>query len=339
MTRRKPQKQQIETRWKVVLLREQGCGYKLIKSKTGADKKFVKKWEKVYAETGTVARKTGSGAPTKCSQAVVSFIRRVMRGKRRRSCRKMAARLKSDKGIDISHQSIANYARKEKIKPYRRQLVPLLSDREKEKRINWVQAKINNRFPWKRCVFTDESPFELYPRGNPHNDVVWANNSAEVPPIPRVTHSPSIMVWGGVSVYGKTKLWIFNSTEKAPDYQRVLKSCLLPATKKWFQKQKWHLVEDRAKPHTAKSTREWMKKRKINSILLPAKSPDINIIEKVWSVMKDEVYGQELNSMKQLKAATRKAWRNIGIDFIRTLYDRIPTVLSTIVNRSGSATE
>ena len=36
---------------------------------------------------------------------------------------------------------------------------------------------------WKRVLWSDESPFELYATPNRHNDLVWGKTTRDVPPI------------------------------------------------------------------------------------------------------------------------------------------------------------
>jgi hypothetical protein len=163
-----------------------------------------------------------------------------------------------------------------------------MTDKQKKKRVEF--AKKHTKEDWTQYIFSDESPFQLYPRVNVHNDVVWSENAAEVPPVLQVTHSPSIQVWGAISYYGKTKLHIFTNTLKGPDYQKVLRKFLLPATtNRSFTKGPWTLVQGSATCHTSKSTTCWLVNNKVNTLTLPSKSPDINVIEKVWAKMNDEV--------------------------------------------------
>lgn len=330
-------RQSYDDRLEAVFLHKQRNGYRTIAKKLHRPVKTVRKWIYDYKTEGSVARKCGSGVPTKCTPIVATFIKKTMKNKTRVSLRKTKARLASQKGINVSHQSIGRYARKQKLQPFKRPRRPLLNAEQKQKRCKFVKTHV--RYNWKQCVFSDESLFELYPRGNVHNDVVWAESTADVPPIPQVVHSPSIMVWGGISIFGKTPLWIFDTTEKALQYQQALKRCLMPATKQWFRKKHWELVEDQAKPHTAKSTRNWLAQQNIHSLLLPAKSPDVNLIEKVWARMKDEVSANNPKTVKALKRATRKAWNRIDNAFICSLFDRLPDVLHNIVLRSGATVD
>ena len=64
-------------------------------------------------------------------------------------------------------------------------------------------------------------------------------------------------------------------------------------THKYFKKKGvrgWHFIQDSAKSHTAKKTKEYIERNKINFIQLSPKSPDLNPIEQIWAFVKDEYY-------------------------------------------------
>ena len=52
---------------------------------------------------------------------------------------------------------------------------------------------------WNRVLFSDESPFQLCHHPNRQNELVWAENLAEVPKAFSVKLRPKLMVWVMVS--------------------------------------------------------------------------------------------------------------------------------------------
>ena len=73
--------------------------------------------------------------------------------------------------------------------------------------------------------------------------------------------------------------------------------------------------------------------------MLPAKSPDVNIIEKIWAIMKDDVSRAEPKNEKQLKIAMLEAWKKISKELVQQLIARIPWVLDKIVLNGGSVVD
>ena len=322
-----------EQRMKAVALREAGFSIRDIADKLKTGKKFVQNWVKFYKTSGGVKRKPGTGARTKKTPNVKRFLMANMKNKRGASLRKTSRKLESKKGIKISHSSVQRYAKSENLQPFHRRRRPLLTAEQMEARVTF--ANLRMKFAWKQCIFSDESSFELYPRGNPKNDVVWATTSEDVPINPQVTRSPSVMVWGGISIYGKTKLHIFNSSENAEVYGKVLKKCLLPCSRQWFSRQRWTFVHDRASPHQALEKKGWFRDNNVCPLMIPPKSPDMNIIEKVWAVMKANVQASTPRTVDSLKRAIKKEWAAISDDFIQSLFAKIPKNLRTIIATGG----
>lgn len=52
---------------------------------------------------------------------------------------------------------------------------------------------------WKRVLWSDESPFELFPPTNRQNDRVWAKSSGNIEPVVRKKFPGRVMVWGMMS--------------------------------------------------------------------------------------------------------------------------------------------
>ena len=82
-----------------------------------------------------------------------------------------------------------------------------------------------------------------------------------------------------------------------------------------------------------------MKQKKIRLCLLPANAPDINIIEKIWAVMKEKVSQADPHSLKSLKAAMRKAWAPVPLQMLQHLVQRVPDVLQEIQLSSVAAVD
>ena len=59
---------------------------------------------------------------------------------------------------------------------------------------------------WDNFFFTDECPKYLFQYPNPKNDIVWGSQECDVPPAFQVKQSAKVMVWGGMTGRGLTKL-------------------------------------------------------------------------------------------------------------------------------------
>ena len=70
--------------------------------------------------------------------------------------------------------------------------------------------------------------------------------------------------------------------------------------------------------------------------MLPSKSPGLNIIEKVWAVTKEKVYGSCPPTVSSLRKAIKKAWNEVDEDFNQALLARISKIIKKVTQLHGN---
>ncbi|CAB5371172.1 unnamed protein product [Rhizophagus irregularis] len=91
--------------------------------------------------------------------------------------------------------------------------------------------------------------------------------------------------------------------------------------------------QDNAPIHTAKITKDWLKKNKIVIIDWPANFLDLNLIENIWKQLKDNIQSWEVlpRTVDELKAALSEEWENLDCsvfeDVVASMPQRINAVL------------
>ena len=70
-------------------------------------------------------------------------------------------------------------------------------------------------------------------------------------------------------------------------FLKILRESIIPRAKKLFNN-KWELFMDNDPKHRAKKVDQFLHENKIICPKIPARSPDLNPIENVWSMMDDE---------------------------------------------------
>ncbi|KAG2780483.1 hypothetical protein PC116_g17528 [Phytophthora cactorum] len=73
----------------------------------------------------------------------------------------------------------------------------------------------------------------------------------------------------------------------------------------------------------------------------PARSPDYNPIENVWSAMASRVYahGRQYDSVDQLEAAIFAAWDSIEQEYLLKLLKSMPRRCLAVIKGKGALTK
>jgi len=86
--------------------------------------------------------------------------------------------------------------------------------------------------------------------------------------------------------------------------------------------------------HTAFDVIKYFNDREIEVLPWPAKSPDLNLIEEVWSHLKSKLKGS-YNTTNELEEDVRECWENTPLNFIQNLYTSMPRRIQAIIETDG----
>jgi len=78
------------------------------------------------------------------------------------------------------------------------------------------------------------------------------------------------------------------------------------------------------------------KKKTLRACLrLPFYSPDLNIIENLWSILKTRVAKRSPRSIDEFIVISQAEWTNISINDVRQYFYNIPNRIKAIINNNG----
>ena len=96
-------------------------------------------------------------------------------------------------------------------------------------------------------------------------------------------------------------------------------------------------MQNNTPPHVAQKTKGYLERKGINTMEWLPMLPDLNPIENIWSMMKDEVYKKKkvYKNTTELWEAIVAAWHAIPIESFQTLYESIPHRLVKVIEEKG----
>ncbi|GMF12663.1 unnamed protein product [Phytophthora lilii] len=188
---------------------------------------------------------------------------------------------------------------------------------------------------WDSIIFSDEKKGNLDgPDGFQHywRDLRIAPRHTKR----RQAGGGSLMVWVAFSAHGKTPLVVLTRRQNSDDYVFTVSEFLLPFAHLNYGTD-FVYQQDNASIHVAKRTMEFFGEQDIQVLDWPSKSPDLNPIEILWSILSRKVYanGRQFDSVHDLKAALFDAWKDIPHALLLSLVESMPRRCVEVLAKNG----
>jgi hypothetical protein len=217
---------------------------------------------------------------------------------------------------------------------------PSLSEAQKQKRLMFAQSCLDQERKWDNAVFIDETSFEVG-GGTGGKRRVLAPNRESVVADEFIAHPGKVHALGAICSQGQVALHLFTGIMDAERFQTMFETFIVPRADAVFGDRSWYLVMDSDPKHTAKSTVSALQTAGVEFIPKsewPARSPDLNPIEHVWSRIKGIVRKKRPNTMRRLKDVVRHAWHHLPASLIGQLVESMHSRLTAVVKAHGAHT-
>ena len=295
----------VQLRSKAVILAQEGYSYSIIGDKLGRSKGWVAKWVE-RSQQDELDDRRRCGRPKVLTQAAIKLIKKA-KYRRGFGLRQIEKSLKAG-GLKGNKDTIRNYMKVDlKWRSWRRKKAPLLTEAQKKKRLLFAREHRRWKFEdWSNVLFSDESPYQVFYVPNSRNDTVWGSQEENVPVASQVKFSPTVLVWGGMTAIGLTRLhfvpqrtsinseyYINNILKKElkPVYDRLDTSGAISKRRLFIDNAHSVFQQDGARAHTSVVSRAWLNDNIPNYIEnWPPNSPDLSPIENIWSILSNDVY-------------------------------------------------
>jgi len=193
----------------------------------------------------------------------------------------------------------------------------------------------------KRLRFSDEARVttnESCRRGQ------WVAPGQAPEPLLQEGYAPCFLLWGCIGI-GYKRLIILPRTMKANDggeksvvafrltgesyIRRILQPCKNDLRGNIFQ-------QDGARCHWKGNVVQWLAKQEIKLFNpWPARSPDLNPIEKMWSLLKARVSDRRTTNVTELEKAIRECWDEIPQAHVDNLVRGVKGCASACISQRG----
>lgn len=301
---------------------------------------------KRYHESGSIENRPRSGRPKKMDDRSCRTLNRIIRGNRTSTLVDITNEFNTFNHVSVSKRTITRSIHKYDLR--KRAIAKKLGVRQinRVRRVSWARSKLTWTVAenWSKIIFSDEMAVTVSGCGAVK---VWRTEREKCLP-ECIGHlkchtgrNLKVMVWGCITYHGQGLLTFIDGTMDSKKYINALDENLWPVIAKYFSNKPYMFQDDNAPPHASRMTKAWKENNNIPTLTWPAQSPDVNIIENIWLLLKNQVKRHMMNidTVDDLKAVLQHAWLSIPLMYIQNLYSSIPRRLQLVIRSKGHITK
>lgn len=282
--------------------------------------------------------KAKTGSPKLISARDNTLIKKIVRDCNLRGEKCTARKLQTECHLqEVSTRTIQRHMKTIKF-PYLSAIKTIrLTKEHKLARVEKVKSWAAENVDWSIVKFTDEKRFSL---DGPDSWSTYTDDRKNIERNKRQNGGGGIMVWDLISSDGFFYLieiiGKFNSTA----YCNIILDEVKPLLDFMYGEENYILQQDNCSIHSSAETNAHLETLRIRLLNWPARSPDLNIIENVWSWMVEYVYNKksQYSTKAELWEAIQEAVSHINLNMtqeIKNLYNSIPTRHIKVIEGKG----
>ena len=244
-------------------------------------------------------------------------------------------------GNTVTKRTISNTLHREGLKSCCARKVPLLKKAHVQARLKFTQEHLDDpEEAWEKVMWSDETKMELF--GINSTCQVWRKRNAEYNPkntIPILKHGGgNLMLWRCFSAKWTGRLHRIEGRMNGAISREILGDNLLPSVRALKMGRGWVFQHDNDPKHTAKATKEWLKKKHMKVLEWPSQSPDLNPIENLWRELKLRDAKRRPRNLKDLERICKEEWTKIHPKICANLLKNYNKHLTSVLSNKGFST-
>jgi transposase len=323
----------IYLRHRAYELRKKGNTPKRIAKELKVSEKFVNKWYARGVNEEGFHDSERVGRPRAVPDDLRSKEKKLLKRKRSGSAPKVAKKLKTDYGVNVSSRTVRRDAKALGLKSRVRPKKPRLYKGDKARRLEFAQKRRPKNF-WSKVWWSDEKAFVLH--NEPRRQ--WVETMDEVEPRGKDLVEKSVRVWAAVSDQGRTEIYKIQPYWTSADYVEFLKKKAMPDIRKQSGGD-FVFEQDGDGAHRGKVVEKYFIDNGINTLKgPPARSPDIPPIENEWPNIVRGLESKNIKTETGLWKAIKKEWREMGQEKDRDFSGSVKKRLQEIIAKGGAMT-
>lgn len=305
-------------------------------------RKHLYNLEEKYDEDQSMVDKPRDGRYPKVDDRTERIVLREIRNNPHITSTQISADYNQGMEVEyqISDDTVQNIAHKAGYFSYKPLFKPPLGEDEMTDRLEFAQLYQDRTMHfWRNCIFMDEVYIRLHPKDSRQR--VWRQKGQRLEEeniLPLVCHGGGgVMFWGCVSWNGTGPLVAVHDHIRGDNYAQLLLNNI-PQVMNNLNTQAAYFIEDNPRLHNTPTVQTAKQNLGLRDLNLPTYSPDLNIIENMWSVLKARVHSRAPQRVRDIEEIALEEWANFQLEEIRTYFRSIPDRLRDVITANGGYT-